>query len=265
MLLFKRSFYFILILFSSLFLNITFAYQPERIPILCYHNFNPSIPGSMNLTPQRFEMQLRWLKDNGYTIIPLKEAVEYLQGTRASLAEKPVVITIDDGWKSAYTYAFPIIKKYNIPVTLFIYPETISNGKNTLTWEQLKELQASGLVDIEGHTYSHPNFKIEKRSLSPANYEKFVKGELEKSKNILENKLGTKITLLAWPFGIYDNYLEQAAKDSGYTMAFSIDAHTANKTYRPMSQPRFMILQDQTMKTFENSVKGLRDGKPKKN
>lgn len=262
MLVFKRFIYVILFLFIN-FSQPLFANPSISIPILCYHNFNPTTPGIMNLTPKKFEAQLQWLQNNGYTVIPLKEAVEYLQGRRPSLPAKPVVITIDDGWSSAYTYAFPLVKKYNMPITLFIYPETISNGKHTLTWEQLKELQASSLVDIQGHTYSHPNFKIERKALSADKYEKFVKHELENSKRILEDKLGIKVTLLAWPFGIYDNYLEQAAKNSGYTMAFSIDAHTANKDYRAMAQPRFMVLENQTMKTFENTVSGLRDGSRK--
>ena len=64
---------------------------------------------------------MKWIKDNGFTVIPLTEAVAYLQGKRASLPAKSIVITADDGWESDYTYMFPIIKKYNIPITLFIY------------------------------------------------------------------------------------------------------------------------------------------------
>ena len=247
----------LLILFTALPQTLL-ANESINIPILCYHNFNPSVPGSMNLTPQRFESQIKWLKDNGFTIIPLKEAVEYLQGTRSSLPPKAIVITADDGWESVYTYMLPIVKKYNIPVTLFVYPETISEGKHALTWNQLKELQNTGLFDIQGHTYTHSNFKIEKKTRSPAGYAKFVTRELAGSKKILEDHLGTKITLLAWPFGIYDDYLEQEAAKAGYTMAFSIDYHTANKSYKPMSQPRFMIIQGQSMKTFVSIISGAK-------
>ncbi len=230
---------------------IAFAADKINVPILCYHNFNPVKPGSMNLTPQTFEDQLKWLKQNGFTVIPLKEAVAYLQGQRDSLPPKSVVITLDDGWQSQYTYILPIAKKYNIPVTLFIYPETISEGKHAMTWDELKSLQQTGLFDIESHTYSHPNFKQEKKHRSAAGYETFVQNELVNSKKILEEKLGTKITLLAWPFGIYDDYLQQQATKAGYTMAFSIDARTANQGFRPMSQPRFMILQTQTMQHYQ--------------
>jgi peptidoglycan/xylan/chitin deacetylase (PgdA/CDA1 family) len=243
-----RLFCFFMMVLSSA----VFAADKINIPILCYHNFNPTVPGSMNLTPERFEAQIKWLKDNGFTIIPLKEAVEYLQGQRETVPTKSIVITDDDGWQSAYTYMYPIAKKYHFPVTLFIYPQTISEGKHAMTWDELKELQQTGLFDIQDHTFEHPNFKQEKRKMSAPQYEKFVKVQLVDSKAVLEKKLGIKITLLAWPFGIYDDYLEQQAADAGYTMAFSIDAQGANRSYRPMAQPRYMIIQGLTMKTFEN-------------
>jgi peptidoglycan/xylan/chitin deacetylase (PgdA/CDA1 family) len=230
--------------------HLTLANASLNIPILCYHNFSPTTPGSMNLTPQKFESQIQWLKDNGYTIISLKDAVEYLQDKRATLPAKSIVVTMDDGWKSVYTYIYPIAKKYNIPVTLFIYPQTISQGKNAMTWDQLKELKNTGLFDIQGHTYWHPNFKQEKKKRSDASYDKFVKEQLVASKRVLEEKLGTKITLLAWPFGIYNPYLEQAAASAGYDMSFTIDALPANRSHRAMAQPRYMIIDAQSMKTF---------------
>jgi len=233
-----------------------FAEGQINIPILCYHNFNPTVPGSMSLKPSKFEAQIKWIQDNGFTVIPLKEAVAYLAGERASLPPKAVVITVDDGWQSVYTYMLPLVKKYHIPVTLFIYPETISKGAHALTWNELEELQKIPFFDIQSHTYSHPNFKQEKRHRSFASYEKFVTAELVNSKKILEEKLGKKITLLAWPFGIYDKYLEQKAAEAGYTMAFSIDARTANKSYRSMAQPRFMIVDGQSTKTFQAIING---------
>lgn len=249
---------FFTVLFSLLlFPCISLASDKDKvnIPILCYHNLNPTTKGSMNMTPQKFEAEIKWIKDNGYTIIPLKDAVAYLQGKRDSLPEKSVVVTFDDGWQSAYTYLYPIAKKYNMPITLFIYPQTISVGKNAMTWEELKKLQQTGLFDIQGHTNWHPNFKQEKKHLSADAYDKFVKSQLVNSKKILEEKMGTPVTLLAWPFGIYDAYLEKQAADAGYEMAFTIDARPANRGDRPMAQPRFMIIDGQTMQTFAGIVK----------
>ena len=125
-----------------------------------------------------------------------------------------------------------------------------------MTWDQLKALQQTGLFDIQSHTYSHPNFKQDKRRLSATQFDKSVQIELVNSKKILEDKLGTKITLLAWPFGIYNNYLEQAAAKAGYEMAFTIDYRTASKNDRAMAEPRFMIIDAESMKTFTGIANG---------
>ncbi|MFZ2314535.1 MAG: polysaccharide deacetylase family protein [Gammaproteobacteria bacterium] len=245
-----------LLVFLMFFPGLALADKAVQIPILCYHNFNPTVPGSMNMRPDIFESQLNWLEENGFTIIPLKEAVAYLQGKRESLPKKSIVITADDGWQSVYTYMLPIIKKHKIPVTLFIYPGTISSGKHAMTWDELKELQQTGLFDIQGHTEGHPNFKQEKKRRSADSYVKFVEQELVLSKKTLNEKLGIDVTLLAWPFGIYNDYLEQAATNAGYKMAFSIDAKPADRDYRPMAQPRYMILESQSMKTFQTIANG---------
>jgi peptidoglycan/xylan/chitin deacetylase (PgdA/CDA1 family) len=254
---------FILILVKIIFLwlclaNFSYAdatVNSMSVPILTYHNFNPTVPGSMSITPERFEMQLKWLKENGYTVIPLAQLVSYLEGKKTNLPAKSVVITADDGWESVYTYMLPLVKKYQIPVTLFIYPATISEGAHAMTWAQLKELQETGLFDIQSHTYWHPNFKQEKKHLSPANYEKFVQKQLTAPKKILEEKLGTKITLLAWPFGIYNDYLEQQAAAAGYVMAFTIDARPTAQFEKPMAQPRYLIIAAQDMKAFAAIMK----------
>ena len=251
------SIFFILFFICS---GIAFADNSKSVPILVYHVLNPTVPSSMTITPQRFESQIKWLKDNGYTVIPLKQLVSYLQGENVTLPAKPVVITADDGWKSDYTYMYPIAKKYNVPITLFIYPGTISEGKNSLTWDQLKELMNSGLFDIQAHTLTHPNFKQSKRHMSSESYDKMVHRELFTSKKILEDKLGIKIDYLAWPFGIYDDYLEQQAANAGYAMAFTIDYRSASRRYRNTAQPRYMIVVSQTPATFASIVKGTAQG-----
>lgn len=249
-----RLFASIAIIFSFFSTGSALADTTLNIPILCYHNLNPTKPGSMNLTPDKFESQIKWLKDNGFTIIPLSQAVAYLQGKQNALPKKPIVITVDDGWKSVYTYMQPIVKKHNFPVTLFIFPQTISQGKNSMTWEELKELQQTGLFDIQSHTYDHPNFKQMKRRKSDESYAAYVKNQMMKSKQILEDKMGTKVSYLAWPFGIYDKFLENAAADAGYVMAFTIDYRAANRNDRPMAEPRYMIIDQESQKTFESIV-----------
>ncbi|MFW1406334.1 polysaccharide deacetylase family protein, partial [Vibrio parahaemolyticus] len=91
----------------------------------------------------------------------------------------------------------------------------ISNASYAITWEQLHEMQASGFVDVQSHTYWHPNFHIERKRRSPADYRAFVDDQLRRSRQVLEARLKTPVDLLAWPFGIVDSELEAAAQQAG--------------------------------------------------
>src|SRR5690348_417261 len=94
----------------TLFLITPFVWAtpPLHVPILTYHNIDPTIPGSMTISSAKLEAQLKWIKDNGYTVIPLKELVDYLIGKQSSLPPKPVVITADDGRNTVYKYMLPL-------------------------------------------------------------------------------------------------------------------------------------------------------------
>jgi peptidoglycan/xylan/chitin deacetylase (PgdA/CDA1 family) len=234
------------------------AQEPVSVPVLCYHRFGPTVPDSMTVTTRVFTEQLQWLKDNGYTVIPLKTLVNYLRGEGPAPPAKSVVITADDGHKSVFTEMLPIVRKFEIPVTLFLYPSCISNryAPYAMTWEQLKELQQTGLFDMQGHTFWHPNFKREKKKLKPEEYQKLVQTQLIKSKNVLEKKLGTKIEYLAWPYGIYDDYLESEAQKAGYVAAFSIDRRNADKSEKIMAQPRYLMQNGDGVKGFAAIVSG---------
>lgn len=226
-----------------------------HIPILTYHNFEPVKPGIVTISTARFEEQMQYIKEHGYTIIPLKEAVAYLQGKKKSLPAKPVVITIDDGRITVYQYLLPIAKKYKIPVTLFIYPSITSHESYAMTWEQIKELQKTGLFDIQSHTFTHPDFNEDQQQMTPAAFQQSVKMELVDSKKILEDKLGIKVTLLAWPFGNHNAYVEQQAKKAGYIMAFKVDEDCASRSDNLMMVPRYMVLPKHTMQTFDEMLK----------
>ena len=113
------------------------------------------------------------LRQEGYTFLPLSRAVAGLRG-QPPLPDKAVAITVDDGHRSVYTELLPILRREHLPVALFIYPSAISNASYAMTWEQLAELQATGLVEIHSHTYWHPNFHTEKKRLAPEAYAAFV-------------------------------------------------------------------------------------------
>jgi peptidoglycan/xylan/chitin deacetylase (PgdA/CDA1 family) len=235
----------------------------KKVPVLCYHRFGAEITDSMTIKNSAFSEQMEWLKTNGYTVIPLDTAMQYEQGKIKSIPAKSVVITVDDGHKSVYTDLAPIVKKYKIPVTLFIYPSAISNAKYAMTWEQLHELESTKLFHVESHTYWHPNFKHEKKKLSPEEYAKFVDKQLGGAKKKLEEHMGHEIKYLAWVFGIYDDELLIDAKRAGYAAAFTIDRRHAASSANIMAEGRYMVISKHTIKDFEHMVDGSEDRMPK--
>ena len=213
----------------------------ESIPILLYHRFGPIAADSMTLPTSIFESHLKFLHDHAYTVIPLRELVDNYFKNRIPPTPRPVAITVDDGHKSVYTDMFPLIKKYRIPVTLFLYPSAISNASYAMNWDQLRKMKDTGLFDFQSHSYWHPNFKKEKENLKSAEYERFVVKQLKKSKETLERNLKVKVDMLAWPFGIYDAWLMAKATETGYGAAFTIDRRHATLSDQMTALPRFLL------------------------
>ncbi|APC18438.1 polysaccharide deacetylase [Pseudomonas frederiksbergensis] len=213
-----------------------------RVTILVYHRFSETADDSMTVRMGTFETQLRVLREHGYHIVPLREVVDWLRDPNATLPQKPVAITVDDGHRSVFEKLLPIVLRERFPVTLFIYPSAISNASYALTWEQLRTLKQTGLFDIQSHTYWHPNFNVERRHRTPADFQQFVRTQLDKSRRRLEAQTGTHVDMLAWPFGIYDDELIALASDEGYVVAFTLDAHKVDRHARLLALPRFLMI-----------------------
>ena len=232
------------------------GFQATRVPILLYHRFGPLASDSMTVTTDTLKAELKYLNDNGYRVIPLAELVDYYLGKRKSLPLRSVVITVDDGHKSVYAEMLPLIRKYQTPVTLFIYPSAISNASYAMTWNQLREMKETRLFDFQSHTYWHPNFKKDKVRLRPAEYESFVIMQLKKSREKLEKELNVRVNMLAWPFGIYDDDLVRKAKEAGYVATFTMERHPAANDDNVMVLPRFLMTNRERGNAFATILAG---------
>ncbi len=237
------------------------AQEPPGVPVLLYHRFGPVVADSMTVTTPVFESQVQWLRDNGYTVIPMRSLIDWLRGQGPAPPPRSVVITVDDGHRSVYSEMLPIVRRFSIPVTLFIYPSAISKASYALTWEQLKELQQTGLFEIQSHSYWHPNFKQEQKKLSPAQYRELVESQLRKSRTVLAEKSGQVVDLLAWPFGIYDEALERDAEAAGYVAAFSIERRHVTRSDPMMALPRYLVVNGDGTKAFQGIVTGRSAGR----
>jgi peptidoglycan/xylan/chitin deacetylase (PgdA/CDA1 family) len=225
-----------------------------RIPILVYHRFATTAADSMTVTVSLFESHLKYLRDNGYQTISLRQFVEFRANGHPALPPRAIIITADDGHRSVFTQMLPLARKYSLPVALFIYPSAISNADYAMTWEQLLELKQTGLFDIQSHSYWHPNFKTEKQRLNPEAYKRFVRHQLGDAKNILERKIGVKVDSLAWPFGIFDDELMSLAADAGYTAGFAIEGRHATARDPMLAMPRYLMTQTVGMKLFAGLI-----------
>lgn len=264
----KYSLHLLVLLFLSLSISLSHAAPPElkksqpalsqevRVPILLYHRFGPTVADGMTITTPVFEAHLKYLKDNGYKVIPLRQLVDWYQKKGPAPAPKSVVIVEDDAHKTVYSDMMPLAKKYNVPVTVFIYPSAISNAKYAMTWDQIRELKKTGLFDFQSHTYWHPNFKRDKKKMTPQEYEKSVVTQLNKSKAKIEKELGGKVDMLAWPFGIFDDHLLKKAAEAGYVATFTIVAHHAGTADSVTKLPRYLLINSDQGKAFAQIVAG---------
>jgi len=221
------------------------------VPILLYHRFGPTVADSMTVTTPVFESHLKYLHENGYKVVPLRDLMGMYFGDGIPADSRYVVLVADDAHISVYTTAWPLLKKYNAHMTLFVYPSAVSNASYAMTWNQLRELKAAGLFDFQSHTYWHPNFKKERERLAPVEFEKLVHMQFTKSREKIEKELGVKVDLLAWPFGIFDPWLMAKAAEAGYTAAFTIERHAVTREDQPLALPRYLLADTDRGKAFE--------------
>lgn len=241
----------------ALFMPLTaFAAESFRVPILLYHRFGATVADGMTITTPVFEAQMKYLHDNGYKVIPLRQLVDHYRGKGPAPGPKSVVIVEDDAHKSVFSEMLPIVKKYHFPVTIFAYPSAISNAKYAMTWDQMRELTKTGLFDIQSHTYWHPNFKKERKKLSKPALDTLVMTQLKKSKSRLETELGAKVDMLAWPFGIFDDYLIGKATEAGYGATFTIERRHATASDSVTKLPRYLLVNADSGKAFVQLLEG---------
>jgi peptidoglycan/xylan/chitin deacetylase (PgdA/CDA1 family) len=236
------------------------AAQPPAISVLTYHRLDPTTAAHATVVlTSVFAEQMAWLDAHHIAVVPLRAVVALVRG--AGSGDAPAVaITADDGFRSVYTEMFPIIRRYRFPLTLFINPPAISDGPAYLTCAEIADMVASGLVDVEPHTLTHPDFRRERARRSPADYQAFVARELDGGRADVVARLGTAADLLAWPYGIHDADLEAAAARAGYGAAFALGSRPAQSGADIFAIPRYQIYNSDRGARFAAIVAGLQRG-----
>jgi peptidoglycan/xylan/chitin deacetylase (PgdA/CDA1 family) len=201
------------IIFITGYLLVSFMRRIYIVPILMYHSVAAEVePGyRLAVTPKTFERQMRFLKQNHYRVIPLEDMVSLIR-EKKKIPAKAVAITFDDGYKDNFTYAFPILKRYRLPATIFVIIQEVDRPQNDrLSWSQIKEMQDSGLISIGSHAIGpEPLINIKSKDE--------LKRQIFDSKSILEQKLGRPVNLFSYPEGRFNPQIKNlviAAKYQG--------------------------------------------------
>jgi peptidoglycan/xylan/chitin deacetylase (PgdA/CDA1 family) len=227
-----------------------------RVIVLGYHRFVDKVRHpDTEITPADFETQMQRLKEEGIGVISLKQFIAWRHG-ESDIPPKSALLTIDDGYHSAYDTAWPILKKYGYPFTLFIYTDYVKggvkSGGGSLTWAQLAEMRDAG-VAIQSHTVSHGDLRGRRLKSGGNDYEAWLWNELNGSREILEQKLGIKVTALAVPYGYYDEHVKEVAAKAGYEILFTVNGMRLTFDTPMNALGRYMIQSNQP-KIFASAV-----------
>lgn len=202
----------IFIMYNIVTINNTY-YKDEKdinISIFVYHDIvedDSKIEYDyMQTSKEKFINQITGLKALGYHFISYDDLIQYNNGEKA-LPKNSCIITFDDGWSGMYKYAYPIAKEYNVPITSFVVNDLM--GKDGyFTWEQAKEMQDSGIVEIASHSKDHTRFSEKEINEAVDN----VKQSYEE----IEEKVDNTEKIFTYPYGLYTEEQIEALGKEGY-------------------------------------------------
>ncbi|MBW3665417.1 MAG: polysaccharide deacetylase family protein [Actinobacteria bacterium] len=194
--------------------------------ILCYHAVEPAWTAALSVPPSTFRRHAAWLA-RGRAVVPLDRALE-LMDSSYRLPRTTAAITFDDGFRSVYDHAFPVLAEFGLPATVFIVTGTLTGEQNEVNWLDVPQppggLDTMGRDEIlEMHTAgirfgSHSHLHLRLPELSDHECEQ----DLRQSREILEDLLGEPVPYLAYPRGLHDERVRRAAQRAGYTHALGL-------------------------------------------
>ncbi len=196
------------------------------VPIIMYHQVKNSGFGNDCISPNEFENDLKYLKENNYNTITMTQLIDYVYDKK-ELPQNPVILSIDDGYLSTYLNVYPLLKKYNMKIVLSIVGKSVDDFSKVCdeninyshaTWDQVKEMQRSGLVEIQNHSYNlHKITKwrygcCQKTNESLEHYEEFLSNDLNKLQEEIMSVTGNSPNTFTYPYGKYNEKTEAIVK-----------------------------------------------------
>ena len=221
------------------------------VPVLMYHRICELTPQErtselardLTVSPADFEEQVRHLKENGFGFLLASEVEEAVK-SNAPLPEKAVCLTMDDGYKDNFEHAFPILRKYRIPATIFLVTSTVDTARH-LSWDEVN-LMHREKVGFGSHTVHHYDLPL--LSTSGMDF------ELRESKRVIEEKLVERISAVAYPSGRYSDKVVQRARLAGYEAGWKKGGGPVQPGADMFLLPRVRVNGGTTMKDFRRKV-----------
>jgi len=229
--------------------------QGDYVPILMYHSIAHSTNARIRpwtVPPAAFAEQMAYLREHSYTPLTVAQLVRMRTCKTTPLPSRPVVITFDDAFADFFTTALPILQQYGLCATLYV-PTAYVGGTSgwlvqegeaatpMLTWEQLREVNASG-IECGAHSHSHPQLD----TLAPtAVYE-----EITRSKALLEDHLGREVSSFAYPYGYSTPAIRRMVQEAGFRSACSVTATLSGREDDLFDLPRLRVDPDLTLAEF---------------
>ena len=232
--------------------------EQTQVAVLGYHDFsNTKKCTSMRMKTAEFCRQMQFLQDSDICVISMQDFLEWRRGTRC-LPERCVLITIDDGWEAVYTDAYPVLKAYGYPFTLFLYVRYISGQGASMSPAQIKEMMQHGAT-IGSHSWNHyyPS-DWKKKAKKPLDYAKMVKKELQDSRSKLVELFGNCSTY-CYPGGYHTAIMRAGLNPAGYKAAFTVIDKKVKCDVNTFQINRYMVFGTDTSifrraVTFDSSV-----------
>lgn len=210
-----------------------------ELPIVMYHSMlkDTKLQGQFVIDPAKFEEDLKYLKDNGYTTITVSDLVNYVYNNK-ELPKKPIMLTFDDGYYNNYLYAYPLLKKYKCKAVISpigYYSDLYSKSTDApspsyshCTWKQLKEMQNSGCVEIQNHSYNmhSQNGRLgikQKKGEGSEEYKEVITQDISKAQNRFKEKLEHTPQAFVYPFGALSDSSEEAIKALSFKASFTCE------------------------------------------
>jgi peptidoglycan/xylan/chitin deacetylase (PgdA/CDA1 family) len=228
-------------------LNSVVANGVHTVVILCYHRFNDG-SSKLSVSAQDFAEQMEYLAANDYNIVALRDLPAILRG-ELPMPARAVAISIDDGYRSTYEVAFPILVRHGFPATVFLYSD-MARLPAGLTWSQMLEMTASGLIDVQPHSKTHSNLTLRQAGESERAYLERLRQEIEVPSVETEKRLGQTVFGFAYPYGDANETVTDLIKRRNISVGFTVSAGGNAFFSYPLLLRRTMIYGDDDLAGF---------------